>query len=259
MKYKTVVPPRVVMQTSPALRVVWFVLLFAAFVIATWFSYDYGRAHPPVTRDGAAAPRPADAKRLVDLESERDSLKKQVGELERDVHNARQALAQAQARISALQAAKSAAPPGTRDRKPAPTQTPTQQPSTPAPSQAQAAAGTPAQLTLGNLRISATESANHFRYSFSVIYPGGADKPIIGTIWVAVNGLAHNKPTRLSLKAISAERRPFVKMKVQGQQDVEGEITLPPDFNPKNIMIEAKPYDQRYQGAAGKFDWTTGG
>ena len=50
-----------------------------------------------------------------------------------------------------------------------------------------------------------------------------------------------------------------MKLSLQGQQTVEGEITLPPDFRPKNMVIEAKPYDERYQGANGKFDWAAGG
>jgi hypothetical protein len=45
-------------------------------------------------------------------------------------------------------------------------------------------------------------------------------------------------------------------MRFRGQQDVDGELSLPPDFEPKNIAIEAKPYDKKYRGASVKFDWT---
>jgi hypothetical protein len=45
-------------------------------------------------------------------------------------------------------------------------------------------------------------------------------------------------------------------MRFTGQQGVEGELTLPQNFEPKNIAIEAKPYDKKYRGASGKFDWT---
>ena len=79
---------------------------------------------------------------------------------------------------------------------------------------------------------------------------------MVGTIWIAVNGLSNGKPVRLSLNQVSSETRPYLDMRFTGQQGVEGELTLPPDFEPKNIAIEAKPYDKKYRGASGKFDWT---
>jgi len=252
MKYKTVVPPKVVMQTSPAIRVFWFILLFAAFVVAAWFSYDYGRSHPQPTGQGEAAPDPASAQRIAELEKERDALKKQVEKLKRDVHGGRQALEAARTRISTLESAPGEPAPAPVAKEEAPAQPPET-------TQNKTATTTDQRLTLSGVRIDATESENRFRYSFSVSYPGNDDKTVVGTIWIAVNGLSHGEPRRLSLKGISAERRPFVKMNIDGRQDVQGEVTLPEGFIPKNLMIEAKPYDERYRGAEGKFDWVTGG
>lgn len=259
MKYKTVVPPKVVMQTSPGQRIFRVVLLVAAFVLAIWLSYDYGRTHAPTNGQGAVALDPESGERIAALEKERDKLKQQVAKLEQDVQASRQALEAARVGIRMREQANSAQP----EAPPAETAPADTAPAEPAPvAEAPAAARAPGEddrLTLGDVRIEPTDSGNRFRYSFSVAYQGDTTKRIVGTIWIAVNGLSHGEPKRLSLKGISAERRAFVKMSLQGQQTVEGEVTLPPNFSPKNMVIEAKPYDERYQGASGKFDWLAGG
>ena len=109
------------------------------------------------------------------------------------------------------------------------------------------------------MEVEPTDSDNHFRFSFSVIHPGNEADQVVGTIWIAVNGLSNGKPVRLSLNQVSSETRPYLDMRFTGQQGVDGELTLPPDFEPKNIAIEAKPYDKKYRGASGKFDWTADG
>jgi hypothetical protein len=259
MKYKTVVPPKVVMQTSPGQRIFRVVLLVAAFVLAIWLSYDYGRTHAPTNGQGAVALDPESGERIAALEQERDKLKLQVAKLEQDVQASRQALEAARVGVRMREQANSAQPEAPQaDATPADTAPAEATPASEAPAAA-SAPETGKRLTLGDVRIEPTESGNRFRYSFSVAYPGDTTKRIVGTIWIAVNGLSHGDPTRLSLKGISAERRAFVKMSLQGQQTVEGEITLPPDFSPRNMVIEAKPYDERYQGASGKFDWAAGG
>ena len=115
------------------------------------------------------------------------------------------------------------------------------------------------ELKLTDVEVEPTDSDNHFRFSFSVIHPGNEADQVVGTIWIAVNGLSNGKPVRLSLKQVSSETRPYLHMRFTGQQGVDGELTLPPDFEPKNIAIEAKPYDKKYRGASGKFDWTADG
>jgi len=259
MKYKTVVPPKVVMQPSPGQRIFRVVLLIAAFALAIWLSYDYGRRHAPTDGYATVTQDPESGERIAALEQERDKLKQQVAKLEQDVQASRQALEAARVGVRMRDQANSLQPEAPQaDATPADTAPAEATPAAEAPAAARAP-GADDRLTLGDVRIEPTESGNRFRYSFSVAYPGDTTKRIVGTIWIAVNGLSHGEPKRLSLKGISAERRAFVKMSLQGQQTVEGEVTLPPDFSPKNMVIEAKPYDERYQGASGKFDWVAGG
>ena len=88
---------------------------------------------------------------------------------------------------------------------------------------------------------------------------GDDDDLVSGTIWIAVNGMTDGKPTRLSLHRIAPDKRKFLKMSFKLQQDVQGEVMLPPEFRPKNIMIEAKPYNTKYTGISETFDWLPSG
>ena len=115
------------------------------------------------------------------------------------------------------------------------------------------------ELQLTDVDVEPTDSDNRYRFRFAVLHPGNDKDQVVGTIWIAVNGLSNGKPVRLSLKQVSSETRPYLDMRFTGQQSVDGELTLPPDFEPKNIAIEAKPYDNKYRGASGKFDWTVDG
>jgi len=41
------------------------------------------------------------------------------------------------------------------------------------------------------------------------------------------------------------------------QQDVMEDVVLPENFRPKNILIEAKPYGEKYTGTSTKITWLT--
>ena len=242
MRYKTVVAPKVVMQTSRAQQVLWFVLLFGGFLLAVWYSYDYGREHAQSGSSREVAPDSVAEQRVTALEQERDGLKARIAELERANQTSRQALDTARARIRSLEQTGVAAEHAADVEQPAPI-----------------AATGDNRLHLSDVHIASTGSAERFRFSFSVLYAGADSDPVTGNIWIAVNGLANGEPTRLPLNKVSASSRPYLKMSVAGRQDIEEEVTLPPAFIPRNIMIEAKPFDKRYREVSGKFDWEIGG
>ena len=179
---------------------------------------------------GSAAPDRNSEQRIAQLEQEHDRLRQRIAKLERDLQAGRKPVSRAEAIVRAL-----------AGKKPPP---------------AAVADGPSNELKLTDVEVEPTDSDNHFRFSFSVILPGNEADQVVGTIWIAVNGLSNGKPVRLSLNQVSSETHPYLDMRFTGQQGVDGELTLPPDFEPKNIAIEAKPYDKKYRGASGKFDWT---
>ena len=213
-----------------------------------WFSYDYGRSlHAGMENPGSAAPDRNSEQRIAQLEQERDRLRQRIAKLERELQAGRKPVRDPEDIVRAL-AGKKHPPPA-----PVPAEAPKLDPP---PAVADAPSN---ELKLTDVEVEPTDNDNHFRFRFSVLHPGNEADQVVGTIWIAVNGLSNGKPVRLSLKQVSSETRPYLDMRFSGQQSVEGELMLPPNFEPKNIAIEAKPYDKKYGGASGKFDWTVDG
>ena len=74
------VTPRIV-QTNPGRRFLQYALLSCAFLLAVWFSYDYGRTRATTDAEVPLA-QSGDAERdVTGLEQERDTLRQQVAEL----------------------------------------------------------------------------------------------------------------------------------------------------------------------------------
>lgn len=265
MRRKTIIAPSVIVRPSRAQRLLRLTLLLTAFLLAIGYSYDYGRRHAPTVASATNGADSTAAQRIQALERTRDAL---------------------QARVDALEAAQRA------DRTlPDPAATPVPQPapkpaSTLAPDPTPAAdlttapktatAGTPSGITaaaaapagsaatparrlqLADVRIEPTATTGQFRFRFSVRRSGPDTEPLAGNIWIAVEGLSHGTPTQLPLQKVSENRRPYLKMRVQVQQDVDEILALPADFMPRNILIEAKPFAQHYPEASGRFDWESG-
>jgi len=241
--------PRVVVQTSPRNRVYLVVLLFAAFVAVSWLSYDLGRSQARPD-DGAVATDAAAQQRITDLVKENTALQEQVTGLRRDVRLSRDALDVARRKIRTMEQAQD----GSAEAAP---QAEVEAPAVAAP----AATAVPRdnRLALRDVYIRPTANDNRFRFSFTVLNGGDPADQVVGTIWIAVNGMLNGQPRRLPLNEVSASSRPFVKMDFRGRQEVEGELQLPPAFTPKNISIEAKPYSKKFREAADKVDWVTSG
>jgi hypothetical protein len=237
------VTPRIV-PANPGQRLVRYALLMCAFLFTAWFSYEYGRSQAPASGAEPATQSRELQERFALLERERDALKQQLADLEQVLEQDQRSLDAERARNRALQQSETA-----QREVPAP------EPETPAPEQAAADNA----LKLENVRITEMASGDQFRIAFSVTHHGDGNDRVTGTIWIAVNGTSGGKPARLSLKTLSPQRRSFVTMGFNQQQEVTEEVVLPEDFLPGNILIEAKPYGNRYTGASESFDWITSG
>jgi len=247
------VTPRIV-QANSGQRLLRYALLFCALLFAAWFSYDYGRTQAPANPEAPIAQSGESEQAVTELEQERDSLRQQVAELQQSMKQTRQDLVAAQARIQSLQQAESSQreasqPASALQTEPAPEPAPVTTVSEPADN----------TLKLENVHIEATQSENVFRIGFSVMQDGVGSGRVTGTIWIAVNGFSDGEPRRLSFKRLSPDRRSYVKMGFDLQQDVTEDVVLPENFHPKNVLIEAKPYGDDYTGTAVKIDWFTAG
>lgn len=242
---KKIVPPVTprIVQTNPRQRFIRNAMLLGIFLLVVWLSYDYGRnqAPAPASSDAPVTHSAESKQRITELEQERDTLRQQVAELEQSLMQANRAIGTAQARNKVP----AQRPPPVRK---------TASVVTPVTSAQEPVEHT---LLLNDIRLEQTESENVYRITFSVENAANNSDRVIGSIWIAVNGLVGKEPKRLSFKSLSSDNRTYVKMGFSQQQDVTEEISLPDNFRPKNILIEAKPYGEKYTGTSEKVTWDT--
>ena len=266
MARKKIVPPVTprIVQANSGQRFLRYALLFCALLLAAWFSYDYGRTQAPANGEAPVAQSGESEQGLTELEQERDTLRQQVAELQQSMRTARQDLEAAQARIQSLQQTASSQREAPQPAPaPAPISALQPEPESEAEPEAEPATAVSGSadntLQLENVHIEATESENVFRIGFSVMRHGDSSNRVTGTIWIAVNGFSDGEPRRLSFKRLSPDRRSYVKMGFNLQQDVTEDVVLPDNFQPKNVLIEAKPYGDTYTGSSVKIGWFTAG
>lgn len=243
------VTPRIV-QRHPRQRLLRYGVLSGALVLAAFLGYYAGQAESPPT-EPAGTVLPADQSgtelenaqlHIADLEKERELLRQQVAELEQSVRKINHALQLARSEKQAAEPAPQSAG-FTRAENP----------------EKSAPATADNTLHLENVRLLETGSEDTYKVAFRVLHTGSVDDRVTGTIWIAVNGFRNKKPVRLSLKTLSPEEHPFLKMGFNQLQDIEQDMVLPVDFLPKNVLIEVKPYGDKYSGTSTKIDWQTGG
>ncbi len=237
---KKVVPPVTprILPNNPRHRLARYGFLLLAFVLTAWLAYEAGSARAPADGETRGSQSLASGERIVELEKERNSLRQQVAALEQSVKQVNQALSAER----------------TRKQKAVQLRTET----SPAPAPRPVATVTEKagySLGLEDIRIEQTDSMNSFRVAFSVLNEANNDDRVTGTIWIAVNGFLDKEPKRLSFKRLSADNRSYVKMGFNRQQHISEEIVLPENFRPKNILIEAKPYGEKYTGTSEKISW----
>lgn len=278
MTHRKIVPPVTpkIVQAQPRQRMLWIMFVLAGLLFSAWYGYDFGRAQTAGDPSTEVVVGTHEAEqRIVALDQERTALQKRIATLEQDIESQQQTLAAAQATIRTLQQANKTARKSTKQEKvviATPQQTPpatTESPARSAPTTASESAIAAAQtelstavqktvrhrLKLNNIKVSATDTENAFRFDFSVAHEDANTDWVTGTIWIAVNGFIAGKPTRLAYKRISVDRRAFVKMRFRARQDVSGEVFLPANFTPENILIEAKPDQTKYKEISASLAW----
>lgn len=231
------ITPRIV-QSHPGQRLFMYVLLVCTVLLAAWIGYEYGRRQAP---PGDAVPLVQSSSAEQDttgLEQQRDALQQQVAKLEQRVVQLNRTLKAAQIPVQTSQ-----------QSQPAAREVRVQEPV------ATVAEVADNSLKLENVDIARMRDDSTFSLNFSLMHAGNSADRVIGTIWIAVNGSVNGKPTRLALKKLSPAGHSFVKMGFELQQDITEELVLPEDFYPRNILIEAKPFGEKYIGTSGTFDW----
>lgn len=237
--HSKVIPPKIV-EFRPWVWLVRGLVLLLVLLLVAWTAYDFGTQQ---TRNGLGyevEEDPAQAEQVQEL-------KQRLTALEGENTSLRAQLAHWKAESQATQEGISAAEPEQAVERTGPiVEHPVAEPPVAAEDR---------QLTISDLEVRSKQGERAFRYQFKIGRAGAAEGEVLGSIWIAVNGVLSGKPTRLPLRQVSEKQASFVKMRFKKLQLVEGNITLPKGFSPKNIIVEAKPTVDGYQSKVQVLAW----
>ncbi len=250
-KVEPPVTPRIV-RTTPRQRLARLAVLLAGALLLLWAAYQYGRASAPDAprRTAQAQTDDGGTQRNAELARENASLKARIAELEQGLSAARAALARARSTRGEPAARPGASTPAT---SPAAGQVTKAAPKPPSP----APASKPFQLEITNVRIDPAAKPGHYDLALTVRDAADTNARLAGTLWIAIDGLSGKTPTRLSFRQLSGDKRGHVKLAFSGHQPVRERISLPAGFTPRRLILEAKPYGDKYSGDARAVDWPT--
>ncbi|MFD2167747.1 DUF6776 family protein [Thalassotalea euphylliae] len=102
-------------------------------------------------------------------------------------------------------------------------------------------------LVVEEVAIQATESANHYRFFVTLIQQETKRRFTQGHISFSIIGSKNNKPMTVKLSDISELTKKELAFKLKYFQRLEGEFTLPEDFVPERLVLEAVQVKNRKQ------------
>ncbi|PCK09201.1 MAG: hypothetical protein COA42_05380 [Alteromonadaceae bacterium] len=111
-------------------------------------------------------------------------------------------------------------------------------------------------LSFGKIEIRQTDRPNVFAYKVVVQQLATDHRLLSGTLSYAIKGRFEQAPASLSLHDVSAQQdTALVKLRFKYFQTIEGELTLPPGFEPEGIELVAKSTGKNAVVIDKQFGW----
>ncbi|MEW6989137.1 DUF6776 family protein [Colwelliaceae bacterium 6441] len=113
-------------------------------------------------------------------------------------------------------------------------------------------------VVIDNIVISPTTSPNHFRFQVALVQQKVKKRFAKGYVELSFVGSLHSKPHTFNLKNIAKLSKKQLSFNFQYFQIIEGEFTIPDDFNPEKILLSAilpKNKWQKYKRVDENYLW----
>ncbi len=114
-------------------------------------------------------------------------------------------------------------------------------------------------LRIHDLRLDETATEGLFRFRFTVSNVQKGSGVTQGRIWVTLEGNQDGKVSTLPLQAVTLEKVESLKMRFRYFQNVDGQIQLPPGFQPSAVSVEVRPSSSGQKPVTQRFDWRISG
>ncbi|GMQ84419.1 MAG: hypothetical protein BMS9Abin06_1218 [Gammaproteobacteria bacterium] len=111
-------------------------------------------------------------------------------------------------------------------------------------------------LKIQRFHLEPTQEAGGFFYSLTLTQVKQNERYVRGVVEMEIEGLEDGKPKLLKFSKLAADNSKVLNFKFRYFQNFEGEIWIPPQFNPQQIRILLKPRGKRQPpGIEETMDW----
>jgi hypothetical protein len=115
-------------------------------------------------------------------------------------------------------------------------------------------------LRIERLKVQKTTVPNRFKYSLRLTQVVDKHEYVQGGVRINFKGLEGQSEKEFKLSDLDKTRQEAIRFRFKYFQNIDGELTLPQGFEPREVMIVAQPTGGNAQRLEKKFDWQlTGG
>jgi len=115
-------------------------------------------------------------------------------------------------------------------------------------------------LVIGQMDLQSTEDARRFRYKFVLRQEEADGQYLTGHVKVDVVGERAGQKAVIALRDLSEEQELLdIKLRFRYFQDIEGELVLPADFEPRQIDISAVATAPMAKSISRSYNWVVEG
>lgn len=102
-------------------------------------------------------------------------------------------------------------------------------------------------LVIDNVKVIATQSPHHYQFQVALVQQQLKRRHTKGFIDLVIAGSLDNKPTQLKLSEVASLTKKQLSFNFQYFQIISGELTLPENFIPEQIIVSATLPKARWQ------------
>jgi len=115
-------------------------------------------------------------------------------------------------------------------------------------------------LRIERLKVQKTTVPNRFKYSLRLTQVVDKHEYVQGGVRINFKGLEGQSEKEFKLSDLDKTRQEAIRFRFKYFQNIDGELTLPQGFEPREVIIVAQPTGGNAQRLEKKFDWQlTGG
>ena len=115
-------------------------------------------------------------------------------------------------------------------------------------------------LRVERMNIDGTSATNGFRYSLLLTQLVDKHDYVQGGVRISISGIEGQREKVFKLSDLDETKNESIRFRFKYFQNIEGQLTLPKDFQPREIKILAESTGRNKQRLEKKFDWQlTGG